>query len=391
MCKLKDEESAESAHKVKEVMEQLKTFFNANYEVRYNVVTNQTEIRKQGSKDDFKLVDKRVMNTLIIEALNAEIDCMDRDVKRYLDSLFIPETHPMKNYMDSLPRWDGKDRVSELAALVNCEKWWQSLFHRWMLSMVHQWITPKPLHGNSLMPILISQEQGKMKSTFCRLILPEELRQYYTDEFDVDSRSNVTNKLAHFALINIDEFNRMNESKCARLKNILQMTEVNIKAWGGGFFKRAQRIASFIGTCNFREILSDPTGARRFIPIDLDGNINFDKIDYKQIYAQLKSELMRRRQYWLSPKEEKRLTERNIAYSKRPIEEPIFRSCFEIPKEDEKNVMWLSISQIYETLRKKSHSTMRDISMDAFSKHLAMLGVNKKRKHLGYLYCLRKI
>ncbi len=57
-------------------------------------------------------------------------------------------------------------------------------------------------------------------------------------------------------------------------------------------------MASFIGTSNSRELLTDPTGSRRFICVSVERPIRVDGIDHAQVYAQLKAELlavMRRR------------------------------------------------------------------------------------------------
>lgn len=116
-------------------------------------------------------------------------------------------------------------------------------------------------------------------------------------------------------------------------------------------------------------------------------------MNYEQLYAQLKYEIGQKKRHWLQPCEETRLIERNAAYTKRPIEEPLFHACFQIlgEEDDDEHVKSLSISQIYETLCKHSPSTMRDISINSFGTHLAMMGVKKYRSKLGYLYRLKKI
>lgn len=394
MYKLKNSEGPENEHKLKQIMQQLHEYFKSHYDFHFNVLTEGTEIRKRGDVHlDFTPLRERQLNGLAIEAMCANIDCLDRDVHRYFHSSLVEEFHPLVHFIEHLPKWDKRDRVTRLASHINKNTTWQSLFHRWLLGMVVQWITPHPIHGNSLMPILISQRQGFKKSTFCRLLLPEKLRRYYTDEFDLNSRSNAVTKLSKYALINIDEFNRMGDVKSARLKNILQMADASIKRCGSSEYEQKQRIASFIGTANYREILSDPTGGRRFIPIELKDRITNLRVNYDQFYAQLEYEISQCKRHWLQPAEETRLIERNIAYTKRPVEEPIFHACFQIPSEEEneKDFKGLSISQIYETLRKHSPSTMRGISIVAFGIHLAMMGVKKYRHKVGYLYRVRKL
>ncbi len=394
MYNLKHSGSTESGHKLKQIMQQLDRYFKTHYEYHFNVITEGVEIRKRGDGDlHFVPLHERQLNGLAIEAMYVDIDCLDRDVRRYFHSPMVQEYHPLRHYIDHLPKWDKCDRVTALARHISKNITWLSLFHRWLLGMVMQWITPHPIHGNALMPILVSDRQGMKKSTFCRLLLPQQLRQYYTDEFDLTTRSNAVPKLSKYALINIDEFNRMGEAKCARLKNILQMADTSTKSYGSAEYEQKQRTASFIGTANYRELLTDPTGSRRFIPIELKDRITKLRVNYDQLYAQLKYEISLKKRHWLQPCEETRLVERNVAYTKRPIEEPIFHACFQMPSEEdpEENVKNLSISQIYETLRKYSPSTMCDISINTFGIHLTMMGVKKFRSKVGYLYRLKKI
>jgi predicted P-loop ATPase len=395
MYKLNKSKTPDGEHKLKHVMQQLDQFFSARYDYHFNVLTECAEIRKKGVEkgEDFVPLHQRYLNGLSIEALYADIDCLDRDVYRYFHSSLIEEYHPLVHYINHLPKWDKRDRVSPLAKHISKNQSWAHLFHCWLLGMVKQWITPHPIHGNALMPILISQAQGLKKSTFCRLLLPEELRRYYTDEFDLNSRTSAAVKLSKYALINIDEFNRMGDVKSAKLKNILQMADVNCKRCGSSEYEQRQRIASFIGTANFREILSDPTGSRRFIPIELPQRITNLRINHKQLYAQLKHEIDQGKCHWLRPDEERRLIANNMAYTKRPIEEPVFNTCFAVPAEEEQgdSIKRLSISQIYDTLRKHSSSTMREISLNTFGSHLAMMGVKKYRTSVGYLYRVKKL
>ena len=100
-------------------------------------------------------------------------------------------------------------------------------------------------------------------------------------------------------------------------------------------------------------------------------------------------ELHERKRYWLNLREESSLTRRNLSFTRRPIEENLFFECFAIAQEGDKD--HFSISQLYETLRKKSPSTMRDIKIAAFGEHLAMLDVPKVRTNAGFIYMVKKV
>ena len=386
----KKKSNAQEEPKLKRVMKQLDEFFKTRYALRYNDLTEYTEIKPLGKKSHFIPIDRREINRLITEAIYSDIDCLDRDVYRYLESSNITSTNPMKEYIAHLPEWDHIDRVKQLTTRISEEPIWRSLFPRWLRGMIAHWIGRNPLHGNALMPILVRERQGLKKSTSCRLLLPEELQPYYTDEFDISSKSDYVKKIAKFGLINIDEFRRMSEMKSERLKNLLQMADVNIHRKGGGGYERKLRLASFIGTSNYKELLSDPTGTRRYLPVVQQGKLYAQRINYEQLYAQLHEELQANKLYWLNAAEERKLTERNVEFARRPIEEPLFFKYFSLPAETDSEAIRLSATQIYDALRKKSPATMRDIKMAQFGEHLAMLGAKKVRTSCGYCYRVKK-
>jgi len=246
------------------MLERLETCLFARYDFRFNVLTEQTEYVPKGAST-FELVDQRVLNTLCIVARRNDINCWDKDVSRLLHSQEIEDFHPFLYYMEHLPeKWDGKDRVTELAKRVSDEKLWINGFHRWMLAMTAQWMGINAQYANAVAPLLISTEQGRCKSTFCSILLPEELQKFYIDKFDLTSVSGCEQKLSLFGLINMDEFDRYSTRSMANLKNLMQLKKPTFRKSHRNYYSQLPRIASFIGTSNQKELLTDTTGSRRF-------------------------------------------------------------------------------------------------------------------------------
>ena len=96
----------------------LEKFLTTHYEFRYNVLTEQAEVRMKGKKK-FRPVNQRVANTLCLAAQEEGIACWDKDVMRYLNSERLPDFHPLLTYMAELPEWDGIDRVTPLAERIS--------------------------------------------------------------------------------------------------------------------------------------------------------------------------------------------------------------------------------------------------------------------------------
>jgi len=322
--------------------EQVNRFLQNSYLFRYNLLTDETEYRPANAADKtFVTIGKRELNTLGLEAHARGILCWDKDISRFLFSKHVPEYHPFLLYFEQLPVWDGIDRITRLAQRISSESYWINGFHTWMLGLTAQWTGQTGKHANSVAPLLVSIRQGCLKSTFCKSLMPDSLSRYYSDEVELTSRSNATRKMSEMGLLNLDEFDKYSPGKIPLLKNLMQMADLNLcKAYQKNF-RNLPRIASFIGTSNRFDLLSDNTGSRRFLCVEVKDKIDCTCIEHKQIYAQLKQELSDGARYWFSAEEEEELQEHNLIFQHRNPAEEVLRSCFrpatsEDPKEKNK-------------------------------------------------------
>ena len=366
------------------LLEDLEIYLFKVYDFRFNVLTEQTEYRKKG-ESVFHLVDQRVLNTLCMKVRKQGINCWDKDVSRLLLSEQIPDFHPFTEFADSLPEWDGVDRVSELARRVSDEALWVSGFHRWMLGMVAQWMKLEGQCANAVAPLLVSTEQGRCKSTFCSIILPEELQRFYIDKFDLTSVSGCEQKLSQFGLINMDEFDRYSVRSMANLKNLMQLKKLTFRKSHRSYYSQLPRIASFIATSNQKELLTDTTGSRRFLCVEVKGKIDCSRPDYAQLYAQLKAELLAGERFWFTSEEEKEIQEHNRFFYRQSPEQEIFFRCFRLPKEGEE-AMLLSPTEIFCRLQKKYPAAFRGSNVVNMGRMLIGLGVERVRTRYGSAY-----
>jgi predicted P-loop ATPase len=313
------------------------------------------------------------------------IDCRDAVVKRFLFSDQIATHHPFLDYIATLPEWDGTDRVTMLASRVSGKAMWLNGFHRWMLGMVAQWLGYPARCANALAPILISAEQGMCKSTFCSILLPEELRGYYTDKFAITSTSGCEQKISTFGLINMDEFDQYTERMMTILKNLMQMKKVNYRKCFKAYFSDLPRIASFIGTSNEKSLLTDETGSRRFLCIEVEKPIDCSPIDYPQLYAQLKFELESGKRYWLSKEEELEIERHNRAYYRHSPEEEAFYKVFALPAENEPSVQLMSVD-IHRILLKRFPALMRGVKPLKIGRIMTKVGARRIHTERGNVY-----
>ncbi|WP_237038643.1 VapE domain-containing protein [Phocaeicola faecalis] len=370
--------------KSRSLMQEVTAFLTSRYHFRFNVLTEETEVAgvENGIPDDhlrYAKVDERWMNSLSLEAIEAGIDCWDRDIQRFVRSRRISEYHPFTAYFERLPEWDGTDRVSALARRVSDAPVWVNGFHRWMLGLSAQWMQFRPdtNRANSVAPLLVSSRQGLGKSTFCRLLMPDALKAYYTESYDLSSPASAEARLAAYGLINLDEFDKLGASKMPLLKNLMQASALNIRKAYKRSASALPRIASFIGTSNREDLLVDRTGSRRFLCVSLEHAIDCTTpIEHEQLYAQLKAELLSGERGWFNKEEEQAIQQHNALFYKHVPEEEVFRLCFRFATEEDEpqEVLTLSATQLFERMKSAHPSAMRGMTAYSLSRILPQLG-----------------
>ena len=371
--------------------DKMKRYLNAHYEFRYNVLSEINEFRPKGEDLlTFRILGKRELNALCMEIQSAGIPCWDRDVARYIHSTLVEDYHPFSLYIQELPKWDGEDRLTDLAQRVSTEAYWGKHFHRWMLALMAQWMGKNTTYANCVAPLLVSEEQGWLKSTFCKSLMPEPLQAYYTDQIDLSANGRLEGKLAVMGLINLDEFDRLSSRAMAKLKNLMQLSSLNIRKSYQKNYSQLPRIASFIGTSNRKDLLDDPTGSRRFLCVEVEHRIDCTDIDLSQIYAQLKAELEAGERYWFTSEEEQEIQFHNEAFYQVHPEEELFRNHFRVPSEGEMCEMF-SLSEILEALKEKHGSLLRNVSMVKFGNALVASGVERVHTKFGNRYKLVRV
>ena len=392
------ESSKEAVKKAKScsLMQEVTAFLTSRYRFRFNVLTEETEVAEVTNNIPdthlrYTKVDERWMNTLSMEAIETGIDCWDRDIQRFVRSRRISEYHPFTAYFEQLPEWDGKDRVSALARRVSDDPVWVNGFHRWMLGLSAQWMQFHPdtnnansanransiNRANSVAPLLVSSRQGLGKSTFCRLLMPDALKAYYTESYDLSSPASAEAKLAAYGLINLDEFDKLSASKMPLLKNLMQASALNIRKAYKRSASALPRIASFIGTSNREDLLVDRTGSRRFLCVSLEHAIDcVTPVEHEQLYAQLKAELLSGKRSWFNKEEEQAIQQHNALFYKHIPEEEVFRLCFRFATQEDhpQKVLTLSATQLFERMKSAHPSIMRGMTAYSLSRILPQLG-----------------
>jgi len=363
----------------------LQRFLNERFDFRHNQLTGVTEYRPKDGSTSFRPIDEREMNGMIVDARLKGIVCWNSMIPTLVLSNKVESYNPFHLYIEKLPEWDGIDRVTPLLQRVSDDALWLKGSRYWMRAMTAQWMGIPREHANALVPVLVSSEQGLGKSTFCRSLLPDSLRAYYLDNLNLSPGASPEKKLVKVGLINLDEFDKISEKRQPDLKNLLQMMSVPVYRGKRLGYVTEPRLASFIATTNSRQILSDPTGSRRFLCVEVTHMISEEVIEHKQLYAQLKQEVLDGERDYLNKEEEKEVQRRNKAYYRQSLLEDVFHAYYRHPKVDEEG-QWFTAADMFRTLNKKNPAALRGISAKQLSYRLTAMGFKPKHTDHGNFY-----
>ena len=383
--------SSLSTHKdseTEQIQQKMEQYLLNRYHFRFNVLTEQTEYSKKGNGIPiYKVISQRTLNSLCLEARARHINCWDKDVSRFVNSEQMPDYHPLLSYMDALPEWDGKDRMTPLAQRISAKSFWVNSFHRWLLGVTAQWSGRMARCANAVAPMLVSSEQGRCKSTFCELLMPDSLKDYYTDSFELTGQAGCEQKLAFFGLINLDEYDRLPPQKLPLLKNLMQMKKLDFRKSHRSSYSHLPRMASFIGTSNRKALLTDPSGSRRYFFAEVKEKIDCSPLEHKQLFAQLKAELDEGKRYWFSAEEEAELKLRNQAYYALPTETEMVFHYFRLPEKDEDFKLYSAVA-LFNFLLKRYPAAMRGMTVNKMGRIMNSIGAERMHTTTGNMYKL---
>ena len=323
----------------------IEEFLMEYYRFRQNILNGKVEFSTKmnnGEFGPFETLTQKSLNTIILRAKEDAGDEMKNpqaDIKLYVTSDLVPKFDPIADYLNSLPKWDGHNYVADLFGRIPGITSEQAAFlAKWLRSAVAHWLQMDTLHANEVVPTFIGA-QGCGKTTFLRRLLPEHLRQYYLDHLNLSNKFDKEMALTNNLLVNLDELEAIRPSQHASLKQTLSKNKVNGRPIFGCVQEDRARYASFVSTTNNPHPLTDATGSRRYICMQIpDGKFidNDGDINYEQLYAQVLYELRElNAPYWFDNDEVARIQDLNQNYLEQKDMACLVEACFRKPEEDE--------------------------------------------------------
>jgi len=332
--KQKKKQSAENAsskeHKknwreVYATPEEIEMFLKDHIYLRRNLVTMRTEFREPSSYESdgtelWQPISDWKVNSLWKKMAQEKPVIFDH-MRKVINSDCFPDFHPFRFYLEHLPPWDGNsDYILEMSLSVNVKgdaeeqmRFYEYL-KKWLVAMVAGWIDEREV--NHVIMIFIG-EQGIYKTTWFNHILPPELRSYF---YTKTNAGHITKDdllaLAQYGLVCYEELDTMSPRELNQLKSAVTMTSVDERAPYASFADHRKHIASFCGTGNNIQFLSDTTGTRRWLPFEVENIMSprDNPFNYEGIYSQAYALYQEGFRYWFSPEEIREQSKHNSRF-----------------------------------------------------------------------------
>ena len=325
-------------------LDEIQAFINDRMLLRHNVVTGRTEYRLLSSYEhdatEWQPISDRQVTSIwrqMSQQLKKKVNI--KYIYDLLSSDFVPDYHPFKFYLEHLPKWDGQDYILGMSVSVtvkgDSEMREQALFaqylKKWLVGMVAGWIDDDVV--NNVILVLLG-EQGSYKTTWFNYLLPPELKQYFYTKTNANrmGRDDLLT-LAKYGLVCCEELDTMRPSELNQLKAAVTMPSIDEREAYAHFHEHRQHIASFCGTGNNPQFLSDPTGNRRWLPFEIESILSprDHPFNYEGIYSQAYALYQQGFQFWFSQQEIQQLSAHNKQFEAPKLEQELVHLYFRKP------------------------------------------------------------
>ena len=374
-------------------VEDIKDFLGGRLYLRHNVITGRVECRLPSNYEtdgtDWEPVTDRIVNSLWAE-LSREKPVRVQDMYRVIESDFVPEYHPFRYYLDHLPPWNGTDDyILELSLSVSVrgdadeQMLFAEYLRKWLVAMVAGWVDDAVV--NNVILVLIG-EQGSYKTTWFNYLLPPDLKAYFYTKTNANrmGRDDLLT-LAQYGLVCCEELDTMRPSELNQLKAAVTMPSIDERAAYAHFHEHRKHIASFCGTGNNAQFLSDPTGNRRWLPFEIESidSPREQPFNYEGIYSQAYALYRQGFRFWFSREEILRLSRHNENYESPHPEREMVSRYFRLPKTGEP-AEFLSATEILQMI---SGNLAQKLSVNQVASAMKALGFERMHAHSkrGYL------
>lgn len=172
--------------------------------------------------------------------------------------------HPIRQYLLSL-RWDGVKRIDTLLVDyfgTDNTQYTKAVIRKALCAAVARIFKPGTKYD---MVLILVGPQGTYKSTFIKKLGLD----WFSDTFSTVQGKEAYEQLQGAWIIEIAELSALKKSETEGVKQFISKCEDSFRPAYGRTVEVYKRQCVFFGTTNDSDFLKDPTGNRRFNPVDI--------------------------------------------------------------------------------------------------------------------------
>jgi len=330
-------------------------------------------------------------NSLLRELLKNSIKCSATLLRSVLYSDYSAFYDPFKEYFMNLPLWDGHtDYIQQLAetVTVTSQELWCQCFKKWLVAAVASLLDRYTVNHTA---IIFSGPQGVGKTTWLLNLCPPELSEYIFSGTINPNNKDTLIHLTECMFINMDELENMNRTEIGAFKEVITKSAIRMRRAYGHHIEAFTRRASFMGSVNSSQFLTDSTGSRRFLCFEIL-SINYQhSVDLQMVYAQAYDLFQQGFKFYFDKDEINAISESNEQFQINTVEEELLLTYFEKVALSEATV-FLSAAQILSRITERTHININTSpgAVIRLGKALKKYSFEKRKSHGLYIWALQE-
>jgi hypothetical protein len=346
--------------------------FIKTFDLRKNIVTRNVELNGRPIDDsdinsiflDCKAVFKEATKDLITSIIfSNRVETYNPLHEFFEEDLHIADEYPNVDMLIN----------SVISDTPNYDKW----IGKWLVSVVAS------AYGqhSPLVLIFSGEKQGTGKTHWFRYLLPKQLR-YMFAESKMDAGKDDEILMCKKWIILDDEYGGKSKKEEKRLKELTSKEFINVREPYGRVSVDLRRLAVFCGTSNETQILNDPTGNRRQLPIhiiDIDQEM-YNKVDKVELWRELYALYRIGYDFTILRDDIDSLNESTLTFKHSTPEEDLIHKKL-IPGSATSFGEWLSLTEIQQCLLVETK--LNFLNLQRIGSILTALGYEKDRKRKG--------
>lgn len=367
----------------------VENYLTKYFRFRYNEVTGKIEWQYIENTKDYLPISDFQINSLTRKLIKAHILCSSTLIRSVLLSDYTPVYNPFRQYMKNLPLWDNQtDFIQQLAATVTTtnDPLWHMCFRKWIVAMVGSLLVDSVVNHTV---IVFSGKQGIGKTTWILNLVPPQLKEYCFSGTINPGNKDTLLQLSECMIINMDELESLNRSELGTMKEMITKASIRMRRPYGYSTETMPRRASFAGSVNGKEFLSDTTGNRRFLCFEaLEINYHH-KIPLEGVFAQAMYLFQNGFQFWFNATDIDAISKNNEQYRCMAVEEELLLGYFE-PCEIDEATHFFSTTELLNWFNQTVKMNVTDVAKQKMGKALRAHKFLRIKRLDRYIYALKE-